>query len=155
MKYLRFIIVGLAFVFLIYIIFIVYQNRTKDDSQNPQINQEQTSKGQWETKTDEQSPVVIKITPLEFGKDALIWKFDVAFDTHSGSLDDDVLAVATLVDDNGNIYKPTLWDGPGPGGHHREGILIFNSTQSMSEYIELWIKNVGGINERSFRWELE
>lgn len=60
----------------------------------------------WETKTDDRPPVTIKITPVEFGKEAETWKFQVVLDTHSESLDDDLLVVASLTDDRGNIYQP-------------------------------------------------
>lgn len=109
----------------------------------------------WETKTDEQLPVTIKVTPVEFGKDVNLWKFDIAFDTHSGSLDQDVLQIATLEDDKGNVYKPTDWEGPGPGGHHLEGILVFRPISPKPASIELKIKDIGGVSERSFKWNLE
>jgi hypothetical protein len=83
------------------------------------------------------------------------WKFQVVFDTHSGSLDDDLLTVASIVDDRGNAYQPTVWEGPGSGGHHREGALTFEAINPVPSYLELKIKDVGGIPERSFRWVFE
>ncbi|MCX6813119.1 MAG: hypothetical protein NTV77_01350 [Candidatus Azambacteria bacterium] len=159
MKYLRFIMVGLAFVFLIYVLFVIYQNRKGAETSSVQTNapaaQEQGNKQQWETKTNDQPPVIVSVTPIEFGKGAKLWKFDVAFNTHSGSLDQDITQIATLVDGKGNTYKPIRWDGAGPGGHHREGVLSFNPVQPAPAYVELKIKDVGGVNERSFRWNLE
>ena len=110
--------------------------------------------GQWETKTDDQPPVSISVTPVELGRDADLWKFDIILDTHSGSLDQDLMEVATLSDDNGNTYRPTAWEGPGPGGHHREGALVFNVVQPMSQFIEIKIRDIGGILERSFKWDI-
>lgn len=138
--------IGVTFVFLIYIFFM----------QNTPIptNQTETSKQQWETKTDDQPPVTVKVTPVELGKDAQTWKFDIAFDTHSGSLDQDPIKVISLSDDKGNSYQPIIWEGSGPGGHHREGALIFNSIQPAPKYVELKIKDVSGIDERTFRWNL-
>ena len=146
--------IGLAFAFLIYFFFAVYQDRTKNGAENTQTNQEQGIR-QWETKTDEQPPVTVKATPTEFGKDARVWKFDIAFDTHSGSLDDDLAAATILTDDKGNAYQPISWEGPGPGGHHREGTLIFNAINPSPPYVELKIRNVGGVPERSFKWNIE
>lgn len=154
MKYTRFIMIGLAFIFLIYVFFVVYQNRTKNDEQNTPLPYAGETQ-QWETKTDDQPPVTIKVTPVELGKDAQIWKFDIAFDTHSGSLDEDPLQIATLIDDKGSIYKPADWDGAGPGGHHREGILAFNAVNPIPQSVELKIKDVGGITERSFKWDIK
>ena len=154
MKYARFITIGLAFVFLIYIFFVIFQDRAKNGAENAQTNQEQGVQ-QWETKTDEQPPVTIKVTPIELGKDTRVWKFDIVLDTHSGSLDDDLTAVTTLTDDKDNTYQPISWEGPGPGGHHREGMLIFNAINPSPPYVELRIKNVGGVPERSFKWNIE
>jgi len=115
----------------------------------------QSGKDQWEMKTDEQPPVTVKVTPIEFGNNTNAWRFALVFDTHSGSLDDDVLAVAALADDRGNIYKPTAWEGSGPGGHHREGVLIFNAVSPLPLSAELKIQGVGGVPERSFKWNIE
>lgn len=155
MKYTRFIMVGLVFAFLMYVFFVVYQNLTRSNGQNPQINQEQTDKQQWETKTDEQPPVTVSVTPLELGRNAQVWKFDIALDTHSGSLDDDLNVMTILVDDKGNTYQPISWERPEPGGHHREGMLIFNAINPSPPYVKLKIKNVGGVPERSFKWYVE
>ena len=131
-------------------------NREQPQPSNQQTEQPiSTASGNWGTKIDNQPPVTIKITPIEFGKYAQTWKFRVVFDTHSGNLDDDLLTAASLVDDNANVYRPVSWEGPGPGGHHREGALIFNPVQPLPKYIELKIKNVGGVSERSFKWVLE
>ena len=110
---------------------------------------------QWETKTDEQLPVTIKVTPIELGEDAKTWRFTIVLDTHSGSLDDDLLAVSSLLGDTGNTYKPTAWEGSGPGGHHREGVLVFEAINPTPTYVELKIKDVGGIPERSFKWNIK
>jgi len=152
-KYWRFIAIGLAFIFLLYYYVAVYQDGKRDHEQN-QASQ-QTAQKQWETYTSEQEPVLIKATPTELGKDARQWKFIIAFTAHSGDLNQDPTKVVSLADDKGNIYEPISWEGPGPGGHHREGTLIFNSINPIPKYIELKIKDVGGIAERSFKWNLE
>lgn len=113
------------------------------------------TQGNWETKTDDQPPVTIKVTPVEFGKGAKTWKFQAVFDTHSGSLDDDLLAAVSLVDNKGSAYQPISWEGPGPGGHHREGVLAFEAVNPAPSYAELKIKNVGGVSERLFKWNMQ
>jgi hypothetical protein len=155
MKYWRFIIIGLAFVFLMYYYFGVYKNDQVDYDRQQTEQQQMTNQKQWETQTDEQQPVVVKATPVTLGKTEPIWKFTVAFTTHSGGLDQDPTKSVVLVDDSGNIFQPTAWEGPGPGGHHREGTLTFNAVQPSPKFIELKVKDVGGILERSFKWNLE
>jgi len=151
MKYIFYGIAGLVVVGLIY----VALTAPKGDNGSV-VNQPSTSTtGTWDTKTDEQPPVTVVLTPIELGKNIGTWKFAIVFDTHSGSLDDDMLAVATLVDDKGNTYRPTAWEGSDPGGHHREGVLVFTAIDPMPPYVELKIRNVGSVPERSFTWELK
>ncbi len=81
--------------------------------------------------------------------------FEVGFNTHSVNLDFDVAQQSLLVDDKGNIASSSVWEGTGPGSHHRSGILTFSTPLSQTEYVELVIKNVAGIAERKFFWNLE
>ena len=74
--------------------------------------------------------------------------------THSVELADEMTKVSILRDDSGNEYKPTAWEGAGPGGHHREGKLKFAAMTTQPKYIELVIKDLAKVAERSFRWEL-
>ncbi len=163
MKYLFYIGVGAAAVALFY---FGVGNRGELQPQSPstvppQPNNQQSGQpvsvapGGWETRTDDTPPVVVSVTPLAFGKDAAVWKFDVVFDTHSGSLDDDVLAAASLADASGTAYQPLAWEGPGPGGHHREGVLVFDAIDPLPQYVELSIKNIGTVPERLFMWSTE
>ena len=105
----------------------------------------------WETKIDEQPPVSIAITPRTLGKNADTWEFNIVFDTHSGSLDEDPMEVIVL-SDKGKEYKPASWEGPGPGGHHREGALVFDAVKGAAS-VELKVKNIGGIPGRVFQWK--
>lgn len=157
MRYLLYISVVLIVVSLLYY-FGVFDGQ-KQQSSNSQQTERQVNvapQKQWETKTDEQPPVTIKITPVELGEDVSIWRFSVVFDAHSGSLDQDPTKVALLSDDKGNIYQPSAWEGPGPGGHHREGVLVFDAISNPTPaYVELNIKDVGGIPERAFKWNIQ
>lgn len=130
--------------------FLVWRVFPKKPDQPPAA-QTQT----WETKTDEQWPVLVKVTPLEPGARAGQWKFNVVFDTHSAELDFDILQAVSLVDDQGRANSPLAWDGPGPGGHHREGILTFAAINPTPPFVELKIKNIAGIPERALRWNFE
>ena len=109
---------------------------------------------QWETKTDNQSEVVVSVTPLELGQEAKAWQFEVSIDTHSGSLDENLAQAFVLSDDQGNIYSAVSWEGPGPGGHHRAGKLMFRAVDPRPAEINLIAKKVGGVPERSFQWSL-
>ncbi|MFA5821352.1 MAG: hypothetical protein WC873_04650 [Candidatus Gracilibacteria bacterium] len=147
MKYFKFAPIVLALVFLLFYYFGIYEG----EKPSPQTDQQT----QGNTKVDEQPPVTIGVTPVNLGQDAKVWRFAVVFDTHSENLDQDPTKIAVLVDDENNAYLPTAWEGPGPGGHHREGFLIFDSITPTPAYVELKIKDVGGVPERSFRWNLE
>jgi hypothetical protein len=150
MKYLPHIIIGLVIIIAVY--FGFFSGAKEQTVANEPADAPQA---QWETKTDDQPPVTIKVTPVELGQNAEIWKFTLVLDTHSGSLDQDPIQIAVLTDDKGNTYRPSAWEGPGPGGHHREGILVFNPIDPSPEYVELKIKNIDGVSERVFKWSLE
>ena len=153
MKHTRFILIAVVAVFLAYFFFVVNRDIGEDKTQNTG-EQQQTKQGGSETKTDERGQVTVKVTPqISASADQL--RFDVVFDTHSVDLDQDLMQIAVLTDDQGREYKPSAWDGAGPGGHHREGVLVFEAIGSAPTSVELKIKDVGGILERSFKWDLE
>lgn len=136
--------------------FLIFYQNSPAEQKMPVTNQaDQQTKQNWESKTDDQPPVTVKVTPVELSKDAGNWKFNIAFDTHSVELDQDLMQIATLMDDKGNVYKPTTWEGAGPGGHHREGILVFNIVNPIPQSVELKIKDAGGIPERLFKWNIQ
>ena len=72
--------------------------------------------------------------------------------THSVELDQDMTKIAVLVDGQEKEYKPISWEGP-VGGHHREGVLIFNQITPIPKSVELKISSIGDV-VRSFTWEL-
>ena len=102
----------------------------------------------FETKENAEGPVSVTVTPLS------LRDFEVSLNTHSEELSVDLVAVSELVDDRGKVYKPLIWEGDPPTGHHREGVLKFNPITSKPKSIELKIENVGGVTERSFKWDL-
>lgn len=119
----------------------------------PVVNQQADSSQKWETKTEEQASVTVVVTPIDLSPDSKEWKFDVGMNTHSVELDQDMTKIAVLVDDKGKEYKPISWDGP-IGGHHREGVLIFNEVTPTPKSVELKISGIGDV-VRSFTWQLE
>lgn len=155
MKTIILIVVVLAVAALFFVSRSKTEPNTNTDVVQSLVENQKNFETQFETQTDDQPPVSISVTPIEFGIDVQSWKFKISFDTHSGSLDDNPLEVVSLVDDTGKIYKPSLWNGPVPGGHHIEGELVFDAINPIPKFVDLKIKNVGGISERSFRWELK
>jgi len=84
--------------------------------------------------------------------------FQVAMDTHSVDLDSlDLGRLATLKTPAGEL-APSGWDAP-KGGHHRTGTLTFAATTADGRPtigagpIELLIRDVAGVPERSFQWQ--
>ncbi len=97
--------------------------------------------------------MTVDVTPtvLDAGKPLA---FDIAMNTHSVDLGDDLTKIAILRDDAGKEYKPTAWDGPDGGGHHRSGTLQFPALSTKPRYVELVIKGLAQVPERVFRWNL-
>lgn len=103
---------------------------------------------------DASSGVTVAVTPGDLGGNAKTWDFSVVLDTHSQELSDDLAKSAVLVDDKGNQYKAIAWDGAGPGGHHRKGVVKFKPIAPKPQAIELRISRAGEPAPRSFRWQL-
>jgi hypothetical protein len=95
--------------------------------------------------------VNVKPNQLAPGKQA---EFKIRMNTHSVELDQDLTAVVTLEDGQGNKYHPLTWDGSAPGGHHRSGVLIFPKIEKSPGKVTLTIQKVGGI-KRIFVWNVE
>lgn len=109
----------------------------------------------FQPRTNDSSGVRIVVTPRALTPGATIWEFDVMFDTHTKPLNDDLVAVSALVDEQGRSIRPISWQGDAPGGHHRKGILKFSSLAGNPTALELQMKGVGGVDLRTFRWELK
>ena len=96
--------------------------------------------------------VTVAVTPQV--KPGAGFEFKIVVDTHSQDLSDDFLKSAVLLDSAGNRYAPIAWDGAGPGGHHREGVLRFAPVPSTTS-IELQVSRPKEQTARTFRWQLE
>jgi hypothetical protein len=82
-------------------------------------------------------------------------RFQVVLDTHSVALDNyDLNAISLLRDDAGKTYLPNAVENKG-SGHHREVILTFPKVSPEAKRLEIVIKDVAGVKERTFRWNLE
>ncbi|MDV3277183.1 MAG: hypothetical protein LYZ69_01790 [Nitrososphaerales archaeon] len=92
--------------------------------------------------------VTVTPAPLAIGKNT---SFDIKMDTHVGDLSFDLTRTAYLQDGNGTKYIPLQWSGSPPGGHHREGILVFPPLTDRPASITLVLGNLYGA-ERIFTW---
>lgn len=82
--------------------------------------------------------------------------FELTLDTHSDDLSRYKLTeLSTLKVESGSGIKASGWKKRGGGGHHISGTITFDLPDvRAAKYIELVVKNVGGVEERVFRWEL-
>ena len=82
-------------------------------------------------------------------------RFQIVLDTHSVNLDAcDLKSLASLRDDAGKAYASTGIDNKG-SGHHRESTVSFVQVSPEAKRLELVIKDVAGVKERIFRWDLD
>ena len=82
-------------------------------------------------------------------------RFQVVLNTHSVGLDGyDLKSITVLRDDAGKSYPPAGAENKG-GGHHREITLSFPKVSPEAKLLEIVIKDVAGVKERSFHWELQ
>jgi hypothetical protein len=112
------------------------------------------------TQTNEAGQVTIAATLQSSGAPLA---FDVTMNTHAVDLDGyDLKQLAVLRIDSRREVRPASWEAP-RGGHHRSGTLTFPAAgadgtpmiAAGTHTIELIIRNVAGVPERSFRWTLE
>ena len=61
---------------------------------------------------------------------------EVTLDTHATELSMDLVGGATLTV-GGRTWPATGWEGDGPSGHHREGVLTFEATGPASGEVTL------------------
>ena len=98
--------------------------------------------------------VTVKVTYLN-PKATDHMRFQVVLDTHSVNLDTyDLKSLAVLRDETGKTYFPDKVENKG-GGHHRESILSFPKLSPEAKRVELMIKDLSGVKERTFVWSLE
>ena len=89
-----------------------------------------------EAQTVQAGAVEVRMTPLTMDRSGA--SFDLVLDTHTVPLDLDLTGAAQLRI-NGDPAGAPAWDGPGPGGHHREGTLRFTAPIPPGATVELRI----------------
>ncbi len=110
-----------------------------------------TTQTQYEAKSDSEGGVEVEVQPLDLGSNT--WTFDFSINTHEGNLDMDILKVVSLTDDRGDTFAPLSWDGPPPGGHHRNGIIAFEAPPLRPKAFTVTVSDIGGIAKRTFTWQ--
>jgi hypothetical protein len=105
----------------------------------------------YKMKSNRQNRVRVDVRPVQLvaGKAA---KFEVRINTHSVSLNQDLVAVCTIKDNQGREYQPMNWQGSPPGGHHRQGVLEFPTLDGNPTSITFVIRDIAEVPERTFRW---
>jgi hypothetical protein len=97
--------------------------------------------------------VVVTVKPLILapGQPAA---FDIAMNSHSVEIVEDMAKLVVLRTESGKEYTPTAWDGDKPGGHHRTGVIRFAPLTDQPRQVELIVTDVAGVPERIYRWQL-
>ena len=121
------------------------------------LRRDPASVGIGATQRSEGGQVVVDVT---WGGKEAGPVFRVVMDTHAVDLDGyDLRQLAVLRVADGREVRPSGWDAP-KGGHHREGALTFPPTLAdgsptlgpSAGTMELVIRDVAGVPERTFRW---
>ena len=103
---------------------------------------------------NDEGGVSVAVKPLTLAPSATAWRFAVQLNTHMFPLDQDLVQVAGLSGDGSQTEAPTAWDGDGPGGHHRKGVLRFRPFNPPPPSLTLTIRAIGDVAARSFTWKL-
>ena len=114
-----------------------------------------TASSTFPPRSNDGGGVRVVVTPRPHAANAETWDFDVALDTHTKPLTDDLAAATSLVDDQGRATPAKSWNGDPPGGHHRKGVLQFSAPAHNPATFEVLVKGVGGVDVRIFRWDLK
>jgi hypothetical protein len=107
----------------------------------------------FDIQTSNESSVRVDVKPVALGagKPAA---FEIRLNTHSVSLNYDMVELSSLQDSEGKIYRAVEWKGSPLGGHHRRGILEFPTLEGTPQSVKLVIRGIAGVSERSFEWKI-
>jgi hypothetical protein len=106
------------------------------------------------TQRDGQGPVTVIVTLAVPPQVGVPIRANIILDTHSIALDGIAFERAVVLRPPGEVdVAPTGVEGATDGGHHREAVVMFPPVMQPGT-VRIVVKNVGGIAERSFTWEL-
>jgi hypothetical protein len=105
------------------------------------------------TKRDQQGPVTVVVTLIPPATPGAPLKAKIVLDTHSVGLDGIAFERAVVMRTGGTDVSPTAVEQATGGGHHRNAVLVFPPPAQPGP-VQIVVKDVGGVAERSFSWEL-
>lgn len=152
-----FLIIGVIIIIIIVFILFIHHSDDLILRENISPSNQDLPAGRQEilsSQTNSQGSVTVQVTPKELSQSSSSWDFEIVLDTHSGNLDQDLTKISFLVDDEGNQFEPSSWEGDPAQGHHRTGVLKFKPFSPKPKLIELKIGKIGDVDEKSFKWEL-
>lgn len=127
---------------------------TQAQATQPEKSQTLPATLTFESQSNNEKAVMVEVTPLNLPQGGTSLDFEVAFNTHSVELDFDPAKMSVLRDDQGHEYPALAWEGPGPTGHHRSGTLRFKVFDHPTDFVEVVMRDIAGVPERTFRWDL-
>jgi hypothetical protein len=71
----------------------------------------------YEMRSNRENRVRVDVKPVQL-KPGQPARFEVRMNTHSETLGEEMVAVSSLNNNAGRVYKATAWQGSEPGGHH-------------------------------------
>jgi hypothetical protein len=112
-----------------------------------------TAAAQDLTRTDGQGPVSVTVTLAAASAVGKSLEVEIALNTHSVGLDAIAFDRAvTLRRPDGTETAPSAVQAKG-AGHHREAMLSFTPVTQPGS-IQILVRDVGGVAERTFTWDL-
>jgi hypothetical protein len=79
----------------------------------------------------------------------------LVLNTHSVNLDGYQFdTIAMLRDDKGKTYALEAVESASGSGHHRQAVLRFARADAGAKAMELVVKDVAGVKERTLRWSM-
>lgn len=144
--------IGASILTLLFLAFFQFNQDEKNASPIPQNDLSELSAGinSFPEKTDSSAGITYTVKLLDFKQNEPV-RFEIEIDTHSGSLDFDLVKISVLEDSKGNKYVPSEWQGTGSGGHHRSGNLVFSKVDESAGKLKLTVKDD---SQRVFEWDL-
>ena len=109
----------------------------------------------FDSQISNEGGVEVSVTPIDLKAGSEFWSFEVAMNTHSVELDQDMVANSLMEVGDGKSHNPVSWEGDPTGGHHRSGVLKFKSLSPLPSDISIKIKGVGEVLDRVFRWSIK
>lgn len=107
------------------------------------------------SKRDDQGRIAVTVTLLEGPAPGSPVRVRVSLDTHSVALDGIKFEnVVALSGPDGGAIAPTAVEQAKGAGHHRQAVLAFPPLPPGAGEVRITVKNVGGVGERNFKWDL-